>query len=87
MNEKIQLLFDALKDEYDLGTIEDFTSYLQDDDNRSLFYEQVIAPNYEVSSIEEFEKIYGLGGFDLGPSGMISSLDRDWETSERLSSS
>jgi len=65
VNEKIQLLFDALKDEYDLGTIEDFTSYLQDDQKRSLFYEQVIAPNYEVSSIEEFEKTYGLGGFDL----------------------
>ena len=65
MNEKIQVLFDALKDEYDLGTIEDFTSYLQDDQKRSLFYEQVIAPNYDVSSIEEFENTYGLGGFDL----------------------
>ena len=65
MNEKIQLLFDALKDEYDLGTIEDFTSYLQDDKKRSLFYEKVIAPNYDVSSIEEFENVYGLGGFGL----------------------
>ena len=61
MNEEaLQLLYDEIASTYDVGSIEDFKSYLDDDNNRSSFYEEVIAPNYDVESLEDFESIYGL---------------------------
>jgi len=57
--EAIKKLYDALAAEYDLGTIEDFTAYLMDDEKRK-FYEQIIEPNYDVESLEVFEQAYGL---------------------------
>jgi hypothetical protein len=61
MDDKIQLLHDALKDTYELGTIEDFYKYLQDDNKRKMFYNDVIKPMYDVESLQEFESTYGLG--------------------------
>ena len=59
-NEAIKRLYEALAAEYDLGTIEDFTAYLMDDEKRKKFYEQIIEPNYDVESLEVFEQAYGL---------------------------
>ena len=61
MNDKIQQLYNALEGDYDLGSIEDFTAYLQDESKRKMFYEQVIAPQYNVESLQQFESVYGLG--------------------------
>ena len=61
MNDKIQQLYNALKNDYNLGSIEDFTAYLQDESKRKMFYEQVIAPRYNVESLQQFESVYGLG--------------------------
>jgi len=61
MNDKIQQLYNALEGDYNLGSIEDFTTYLQDESNRNMFYEQVIAPQYNVESLQQFESVYGLG--------------------------
>ena len=58
--EAIKKLYEALNAEYDLGTIEDFTAYLMNDDKRRKFYEQIIEPNYDVESLEVFEQAYGL---------------------------
>lgn len=60
MNERLQKLFDALKGEYDLGTFKEFEAYLADDKKRKLFYEEIIAPNFEVESLDIFEQAYGL---------------------------
>ncbi len=59
-NEAIKKLYEALAGDYDLGTIEDFTAYLMDDEKRKKFYEQIIEPNYDVESLELFEQAYGL---------------------------
>lgn len=60
MNERLQKLFDALKGEYDLGTFKEFSAYLADEKKRKLFYEEIIAPNFEVESLDVFEQAYGL---------------------------
>lgn len=60
MNDKIQQLYNALEGDYNLGSIEDFTAYLQDESKRKMFYEQVIAPRYNVESLQQFESVYGL---------------------------
>jgi hypothetical protein len=61
MNDKIQQLYNALEGDYNLGSIEDFTAYLQDESKRKMFYEQVIATQYNVESLQQFESVYGLG--------------------------
>lgn len=61
MNEEaIKLLYEDLKNEYDVGSYEDFTIYLLDDNKRQGFYDDVISPRYDVASIEDFETFYGL---------------------------
>ena len=60
MNERLQKLFDALKGEYELGTFKEFSAYLADDKKRKLFYEEIIAPNFDVESLDIFEQAYGL---------------------------
>jgi len=69
-NEAIKKLYEALAADYELGSIEEFTAYLQDDNKRKLFYEQVIEPNFEIESYEVFEQAYGLKKKDVSePTG------------------
>ena len=61
MNEEaVKLLYEDLKNEYDVGSYEDFTIYLLDDNKRQGFYDDVISPRYDVASMEDFETFYGL---------------------------
>jgi hypothetical protein len=61
MNEKELLaLYNSLKSEYELGSIDEFKSYLSDEGNRLSFYNEVIQPQYDVDNFSEFEEIYGL---------------------------
>jgi len=60
MNERIKKLYDTLKGEYELGTIEEFIKYLENEESRKKFFDQIIEPNFEVESFEIFEQAYGL---------------------------
>lgn len=61
MNEEaIKLLYDDISSEYEVGTIDDFKSYLLDSNKRSAFFNDVIKERYDVSSLDEFENAYGL---------------------------
>jgi uncharacterized short protein YbdD (DUF466 family) len=61
MNEEaVKLLYDDLKNEYDVGSYEDFTIYLLDDNKRQGFYDDVISSKYDVATMEDFETFYGL---------------------------
>jgi len=61
MNEEaVKLLYDDLKNEYDVGSYEDFTIYLLDDNKRQGFYNDVISSKYDVATMEDFETFYGL---------------------------
>jgi hypothetical protein len=58
--EAIELLYKDLQSEYDLGTLEDFIVYLNDDTKRQKFYNEVISQRYDVGTIQDFETTYGL---------------------------
>ena len=58
--EAIKLLYKDLESEYDLGTLEDFIVYLNDDTKRQKFYDEVISQRYDVGNIQDFETTYGL---------------------------
>lgn len=61
MNEQaLQLLYDEMSAQYDVGSFEDFKEYLSDDDQRNAFFEEAIKPNYDVASLDEFDNTYGL---------------------------
>jgi len=61
MNEEaIKLLYEDLVDEFDVGSLEEFTGYLSDIGNRQSFYDEIVSKRYEVGSFEEFEDTYGL---------------------------
>ena len=61
MNEEaIKLLYEDLVDEFNVGTLEEFTGYLSDIGNRQSFYDEIVSQRYEVGSFEEFEDTYGL---------------------------
>jgi hypothetical protein len=55
----VALLYEDLKDSYDVGSLEDFKVYLSDKSKRDLFFEQVIKPEYDVETIDDFESAYG----------------------------
>lgn len=55
----VALLYEDLKDSYDVGSLEDFKAYLSDKETRDLFFEQVIKPEYDVDTIDDFESAYG----------------------------
>jgi hypothetical protein len=59
-NDKIQSLYDDVKKDYEVGTLDDFKTYLSDDKKRAAFFKDVVQPNYEVKDISEFESIYDL---------------------------
>jgi len=58
--DKIDLLYKDLQGEYELGSIDDFKTYLSDDKKRELFFNEIVKPRYDVSDIGTFENVYGL---------------------------
>ena len=61
MNEEaIKLLYEDIKDSYDVGSLDEFKNYLLDDNKRKMFFDQVIKPKYDVNTIDDFESVYGL---------------------------
>jgi len=61
MNEEaIKALYESVSVDYEVGTIDEFKAYLSDDYKRNQFFENVIKPEYDVESIDEFESAYGL---------------------------
>ena len=58
-DKSVALLYEDLKDSYDVGSLEDFKAYLSDKETRDLFFEQVIKPEYDVDTIDDFESAYG----------------------------
>lgn len=61
MNEEaIKELYESISADYEVGTIDEFKAYLSDDYKRNQFFENVIKPEYDVQSIDEFESVYGL---------------------------
>jgi|11_taG_2_1085331.scaffolds.fasta_scaffold02273_2 competence protein ComGC len=82
MNEQaLQLLYNEMSAQYDVGTFEDFKEYLSDDDQRSAFFEEAIKPNYDVSSLDEFDNTYGLKkkeDFISNDPESESKLDKDF---------
>jgi len=64
--DKLELLWEDIKQEYEVGTLEDFSEYLADPEKRKMFYDEVIQGLYDVESQEQFEELYGLGQFASG---------------------
>jgi hypothetical protein len=61
MNEEaIKALYESVSADYEVGTLDEFKAYLSDDTKRGKFFEDVIKPEYDVESIDEFETTYGL---------------------------
>jgi len=58
--DKLELLYNDIKNEYDVGSLDDFRAYLSDDKKRQAFFTDVVQPTYDVKSIDEFENTYGL---------------------------
>lgn len=59
-DEAILLLYNDLKNTYDVGSLDDFKNYLMDDNKKEMFFNQVIKPEYDVDNIETFDEVYGL---------------------------
>ena len=79
MNEEaLKALYEDVSQSYEVGTIDDFKSYLLDKNNRELFFSEVIQPSYDVQSIDEFELAYGLKKKDdsisVGQEGITESV-------------
>lgn len=58
--DKITALYDDVKSEYEVGSIDDFKKYLSDPNKRSQFYNDVVKERYDVKSLDEFENVYQL---------------------------
>jgi len=54
MDDKTKILYDALSQEYDLGTLDEFSVKLQDSTKRRSFYDSV-SSSYDLGSYEDFE--------------------------------
>jgi hypothetical protein len=59
MPNKIDALYSEVSKSYEVGSIDDFKKYLADPKKRQLFFKEVIAPEYDVKSIEDFDEAYG----------------------------
>ena len=71
MNEEaIKALYESLSENYEVGTIDEFKVYLLDETKRGKFFEEVIRPEYNVESIDQFESTYGLKKKDFSTLGM-----------------
>jgi hypothetical protein len=67
-DDKLKLLYDDVSKDYEVGSIEEFKTYLSDDKKRAAFFEEIIKPNYDVADISEFESIYDLKKKEPTPS-------------------
>lgn len=70
MNEEaVKALYESLSENYEVGTIDEFKVYLLDETKRGKFFEEVIRPEYDVESIDQFESTYGLKKKDFSTLG------------------
>ena len=70
MNEEaVKALYESLSENYEVGTIDEFKVYLLDETKRGKFFEEVISPEYDVESIDQFESTYGLKKKDFSTLG------------------
>ena len=56
----IKDLWEAVGENYEVGTLEEFKAYLADTTKRRKFFDEIIKPTYNVESYEQFETTYGL---------------------------
>lgn len=85
MNEEaIKLLYDDLQTEFDVGTIDDFTLYLNDDTKREKFFNEIILPKYDVETIEDFETTYGLKKKDDSELPLVDGLSERSEAQKKF---
>ena len=96
MNEEaLKLLYEDVRTKFQVGSLEDFINYLEDENKRTLFFKEVIKPTYNVENIEEFESAYGLKKKDetidfageAAPTGSSSEEERiesGWSASSVL---
>ena len=75
MPNKLDALYSEVSKTYDVGSIQDFQKYLSDPKKRQLFFKDVIAPEYEVSSIDEFEEAYGFKKKSMESPGQPKAKD------------
>jgi hypothetical protein len=61
MNDNARKLYDALSEEYDLGTFEQFSSDIQDENKRRKLYDATIQ-EYDFGEYDSFSKQLGFGG-------------------------
>ena len=61
MNDNARKLYDALSQEYDLGTFEQFSSDIQDENKRRKLYDATIQ-EYDFGEYDSFNKQLGFGG-------------------------
>ena len=88
MNEDaIKLLYEDLQTDFDVGTIDDFTLYLNDDTKRERFFNEVILPRYDVESIDKFEETYGLKKKEDSVSPFADGLSERSEARKKFESS
>jgi hypothetical protein len=75
MNEEaIKALYESISADYEVGTIDDFKIYLSDDTKRAKFFDEVIKPEYDVESLEQFETVYGLKKKVVTPSDGVEEV-------------
>ena len=67
MEDKRKALYDALSGEYDLGSYEDFTTKLNDENKRRALYDAA-GQDYNLGSYEEYSEKLGFGS---EPSGIV----------------
>ena len=58
MDEDLLALYEDIKGEYNVGSFDEFKTYISDEGNAQAFYEGVVEPNYNVSSFDEFKATY-----------------------------
>ena len=58
MTDKLQALYDGLKDSYDLGNIDEFRNKMNDETKRRAFYDAV-SPDYDLGDYDSFNQKLG----------------------------
>jgi hypothetical protein len=60
MTDKLQALYDGLKDSYNLGSIDEFRTKMEDETKRRTFYDAV-SPHYNLGDYDSFNSKLGYG--------------------------
>lgn len=60
MTDKLQTLYDGLKDSYNLGSIDEFRTKMEDETKRRTFYDAV-SPHYNLGDYDSFNSKLGYG--------------------------